>query len=74
MPFRFNRRIKILPGVTINIGKRGISSTTIGRTNFRRGYTPKTTIPLFRGAKLVLGREAEKVAWQTSGKPARSQW
>ncbi len=55
MPFRFNRRIKILPGVTINVGKRGISSTTIGRTNFRKGYTPKTTIPLFRGLSWFFG-------------------
>ncbi len=30
MPFRFNRRIKILPGVTINVGKRGVTSTRIG--------------------------------------------
>ncbi len=55
MPFRFNRRIKLFPGVTVNLGKRGISSTTIGHTNFRKGYTPKTTIPLFRGLSWFLG-------------------
>jgi hypothetical protein len=48
MPFRFRRSIKVAPGVRLNLGKRGITSTTVGRTNFRRGYTPKTTIWLFR--------------------------
>jgi hypothetical protein len=55
MPFRFNRRIKIFPGVTINLGKRGITSTTLGKTNFRKGYTPKTTIRLFRGLSWFVG-------------------
>jgi len=30
MSFRFQRRIKIMPGVTLNVGKRGVS-TSIGR-------------------------------------------
>lgn len=30
MGFRFQRRIKIIPGVTLNVGKRGVS-TSIGR-------------------------------------------
>ena len=30
MGFRFQRRIKIMPGVTLNVGKRGVS-TSIGR-------------------------------------------
>jgi hypothetical protein len=46
MPFRFRRSITIAPGVRVNLGKRGISSATVGRTNLRRGYTPKTTIRL----------------------------
>jgi hypothetical protein len=29
--FRFQRRKKILPGVTLNIGKRGPSSVRVGR-------------------------------------------
>lgn len=31
MGFRFRRSIKILPGVRVNIGNRGISSVTVGR-------------------------------------------
>ncbi len=49
MPFRFNRRIKLFPRVTINVGKRGITSTTIGKLNLRTGYIRKTTIRLVRG-------------------------
>ena len=30
MGFRFQRRIKIMPGVTLNVGKRGVL-TSIGR-------------------------------------------
>ena len=30
MGFRFQRRIKIMPGVTLNVGKRGVS-TSFGR-------------------------------------------
>ena len=44
MPFRFRRSIKVAPGIRLNVGKRGITSTTIGHTNFRRGYTPRTTV------------------------------
>lgn len=55
MRFRFNRRITIAPGVTVTVGKRGISSTTIGRTNVRRGYTSKTTIRLARGVSWFFG-------------------
>ena len=60
MPFRFNHRIKLFPRVTINLGKRGITSTTIGRTNFRKGYTPKTTIPLFRGPSWCFGGKRKR--------------
>ena len=37
MPFRFRRSIKILPGVCVNVGHKGISSVNVGRTNFRKG-------------------------------------
>ena len=30
MAIRFRKRIKIIPGVRINVGKRGVSGTTIG--------------------------------------------
>ena len=43
MAFRFQKRIKLLPGVTVNIGKRGISASagprgakiTVGKTGTR---------------------------------------
>jgi hypothetical protein len=60
MPFRFQRRVKIFPGVTVNLGKRGISSTTIGRTNFRKGYTPKTTIRLLPGLSWFFGGKRKR--------------
>ena len=60
MPFRFRRSIKILPGVRLNIGKRGVSSVNVGRTNFRRGYTPKTTIRLFPGLSWFFGGKRKR--------------
>lgn len=38
MGFRFRRSIKILPGVRVNIGKKGVSSVSIGK----RGATVTT--------------------------------
>ena len=60
MPFRFRRSIKIVPGVRLHIGKRGITSTTVGRTNFRRGYTPKTTIRLLPGLSWFVGGKKKR--------------
>jgi hypothetical protein len=34
MPWRHRRSIKILPGVRVNIGKHGITSTTYGGKHF----------------------------------------
>lgn len=31
MPFRFRRRIRLAKGLTLNVGKRGISSVRVGR-------------------------------------------
>jgi hypothetical protein len=31
MPFRFQRRIRLAKGVTLNVGKRGLSSVRLGR-------------------------------------------
>jgi hypothetical protein len=46
MGFRFRKRVKLLPGVTLNVSKTGVS-TSIGRSgatvNIRKGRT-KTTI------------------------------
>jgi hypothetical protein len=30
MALRFRKRVKIAPGVTVNLGKKGVTSTTIG--------------------------------------------
>ncbi len=55
MPLRFRRSIKILPGVRVNLGPEGITSITIGRATFRRGHTPRVSIPLFGGLTWVFG-------------------
>ncbi len=55
MPFRFRRSIKLLPGVRLNVGKRGVSSVNVGRANFRRGHTPRFSIPLFGGLSWFFG-------------------
>ncbi len=55
MPFRYRRRIKVAPGIYWNIGKRGVTSTTIGHTTFRKGYEPRTSIRLFRGLSWIFG-------------------
>ncbi|EPU8564054.1 TPA: DUF4236 domain-containing protein [Yersinia enterocolitica] len=44
MGFKFRRRIKIAPGININIGKRGITSATIGK----------------RGASVNIGKKGTK--------------
>ena len=54
MPFRYRRSVR-LGRLRINIGKRGITSATVGRTNLRKGYTPRTTIRLFRGLSWFFG-------------------
>jgi hypothetical protein len=49
MGFRFHRRIRVMPGVRLNIGKRGIS-TSIGARGawltFRPGHKIRTTVGL----------------------------
>jgi hypothetical protein len=39
----------------INLGKRGITSFNIGKTNFRKGYTLRTSIRLFPGLSWFFG-------------------
>ena len=55
MPFRFRKSFKILPGVRVNVGPRGISSVNVGRANLRKGHTPRVSIPLFWGLSWVFG-------------------
>lgn len=45
MTFRFQRRVKILPGLSLNFTKRGLSSATVGE----------------RGAHLTIGKTADRV-------------
>lgn len=44
MGFKFRKRIKIAPGISINIGKSGITSATVGK----------------RGASLNIGKNGVK--------------
>ena len=59
MPFRYRRSVR-LGRVRINIGKRGITSATIGCTNFKRGYTLRTTIRLFHGLSWFFGGKRKR--------------
>lgn len=43
MGFRFQRRIRILPGVSLNIGKSGVSSVSTGVRGFRVNWGKKGT-------------------------------
>lgn len=50
MGFRFRKRVRILPGVTVNISKKGVTSTTFGRRGFtttvgKRGTRVNAGIP-----------------------------
>lgn len=46
MGFRFRKAIKIAPGIHMNIGKNGIASLTIGKTNFgTRGVFQTFNLP-----------------------------
>jgi hypothetical protein len=35
MPFRFQKRFRLAKGVSLNIGKRGVSSVSVGRKGLR---------------------------------------
>ena len=76
MSVRFQRRIRLLPGVTLNIGKTGVSVTigvrgarwTIGR----RGHTASVGLP---GTGLSYGKQvshdsAVKMAKGTADEPS----
>ncbi|RME56628.1 DUF4236 domain-containing protein [Candidatus Parcubacteria bacterium] len=46
MGFRFRKSIKIAPGVRVNVGKRGVSSISVGKTNIgKRGVYQNINIP-----------------------------
>lgn len=50
MPFRFNKRIRLAKGVTLNVGQRGVSSIRVGRRGAgvsvgKRGTRTRVGIP-----------------------------
>jgi hypothetical protein len=50
MPFRFQKRIRLAKGVTLNIGKRGVSSLRVGRRGAgvsmgKRGTRTSVSVP-----------------------------
>ena len=51
MPVRFNKRIKIMPGISVNIGKRGVSSVSFGK----------------RGARMTVGKKSVRTTAGVSG-------
>lgn len=49
MGFRFNRRIKILPGIRLNLSRSGVSTSICGRgawLTFRPGHKARATVGL----------------------------
>jgi hypothetical protein len=71
MPFRFNRRVSIIPGLRVNLGKRGISASvgprgahyTIGTRGQRvsldavgTGFGWFKTVPWSRGGRAAASR------------------
>ena len=65
MGFRFNKRIKLAPGLSLNLGKRG-ASVSIGP----RGL--KTTIGK-RGVKHSVGLPGTGMRYETPYKPIRKK-
>src|SRR5688500_16715265 len=41
MGWRFKKRVKILPGISLNFGKRGYTSTTVGGKWFKTNFSKK---------------------------------
>ncbi len=60
MLFRFRESIKLFPAVRVNVGPEDFTSITIGRATFRRGYTPRVSIPLFGGLSWFFGGKRKR--------------
>jgi hypothetical protein len=58
MPFRFRKSLKILPGVRLNLTKRGVSSVSVGR----RGATLNLSK---RGTRATVGLPGTGVSYST---------
>ena len=59
MGFRFRRRVRVLPGVRLNVTGRGLSSVSVGR----RGATVNLS---GRGARLTLGLPGTGLSYTTT--------
>lgn len=59
MGFRFRKRIKIAPGISLNIGKNGITSATIGKRGASINIGGK-------GAKASVGIPGTGLSWSES--------
>jgi hypothetical protein len=58
MGWRFRRSVKILPGVRLNFGKNGFTSTTIGGRGFKTNVSS-------RGVKHTIGIPGTGISYQT---------
>ena len=63
MGLRFHRRIKILPGVRLNLGRKG-ASVSVGRPGFWRTWHSSGT------RRTTVGLPGTGVSWQQVDKPA----
>lgn len=63
MGFRFQRRIKIIPGVTLNVGKRGVS-TSIGRRGAHITFGQN-------GVRTTAGIPGTEISYTSLSKPSR---
>lgn len=59
MGFRFRRSIKILPGLRINLSKKGVSSITLGRRGASLNISRKG------GKRVTVGIPGTGLSWQT---------
>jgi hypothetical protein len=76
MGFRFHRRIRLMPGVRLNIGKRGVS-TSIGARGawltFRPGHKVRTTVGLpGTGISYTEGGQVQRAHPADPARPARA--
>ena len=66
MGFRFQRRIKIIPGVTLNVGKRGVS-TPIGRRGAHITFGQngvRTTVGIPGTGSLIRRFQSLRMRWR----------
>lgn len=64
MGFRFQRRIKIMPGVTLNVGKRGVS-TSIGRRGAHITFGQN-------GVRTTMGIPGTGISYTSLSKPSQA--